>query len=231
MTFDLSPQHAAVRDNARALAQEIGNIAREVDYSAVVPASLTARMHPMAERDLLSLVVWVEEVAVASAAVALGAATAPGGRALKLAGLRGAAETESTPRGQLALAAAALGIGRAALNEAVTELRRVAAQPSTDAEKPQWVAADVATELDAARLMTYKAALTGTEPDIAVARLLASSAASRAVDAAVRILGEPALAQDSPIERLTRDVRAVAVLNGSEEEQRAAAAGGLLPRQ
>jgi hypothetical protein len=231
MTFELSPKHTEVRDNARGLAHEIATTAREIDRTAVVPASLAERGHALTEKDLLSLVVWVEEVAVVSAAVALGAASAAGGEALRLAGLRGAVETASTSRGQIALAATALGIGRAALNEAVTELRRVATQPSGDAEKPQWVAADVATELDAARLMTYKAALTGTESDIAVARLLACAAASRAVDAAVRILGAAALTQDSPIERLTRDVRAIAVLNGSEEDQRAAAAAGLLPQQ
>jgi hypothetical protein len=230
MTFELSTEHAAVRDEARALAQSIGESSSEIDRTAVVPAQLASSTARFAERDLLTLVLAVEELATANAAVAVSVAGRDDTRPLALTGLRGGSEVEPTPRGQLVLAAAALGIGRAALDEAVRELRKGAAQPSSATEKPHWVAADVATELEAARLLAYKAARTGSEGDIAVARLMASAAATRAVDAAVRIVGAAALTEGSTIERLARDVRAIAVLAGTEEDQRAVAAEDLLPQ-
>jgi alkylation response protein AidB-like acyl-CoA dehydrogenase len=109
-------------------------------------------------------------------------------------------------------------------------LRRSTATTGTHVDKPHWVVADVATDLDAARLLTYKAARTTSDVDIAIARLLASAAATRAVDAAIRIVGPPALTAGSVVERLSRDVRAVSVLIGTEEEQRAVAAEGLFPQ-
>ena len=90
--------------------------------------------------------------------------------------------------------------------------------------------ADVATDLEAARLLTYRAAGTKATADIALARLLASAAAQRAVDAAVRVAGASALAEGSALERLARDVRVLSVLLGTEERHRTIAAEGLLPR-
>jgi len=115
------------------------------------------------------------------------------------------------------------------MESALAEVRQTAATP-TAVEKPQWLVADVATDLDAARLLTYKAASTMTDADVAVARLLASAAAQRAVDAAVRVAGASALAEGSALERLSRDMRVLSVLLGTEENHRAIAAEGLLPR-
>jgi alkylation response protein AidB-like acyl-CoA dehydrogenase len=128
------------------------------------------------------------------------------------------------------LAAVALGVGQAAADVALADLRRTNAIPGADIEKPHWAVADIATELDAARLMTYKAARTSSDADIALARLLATGAAMRSVDAAVRVLGPPAVAEGHVLERLARDVRALSVLMGTEEQHRAMAADGILPR-
>jgi alkylation response protein AidB-like acyl-CoA dehydrogenase len=229
MTFELSQTHAAARDRARAYAQAVAHQAAEFDRAGAVPSSVARDIGTLGNDDLLALVVVVEEIAAASAAVAALLAGSADAQSLRLSGLRGAKEVEPSPRAQLVLAAVALGIGKAAIDEALAELRRTNKLPGADVEKPHWVVADVATELEAARLLTYKAAGTTTDADIALARLMTATAAMRAVDAAVRVLGAAALVEGTIVERLARDVRAVSVLLGTEEDQRALAAEGLLP--
>jgi alkylation response protein AidB-like acyl-CoA dehydrogenase len=229
MTFELSSASVATRDQARAFARSVRARAAEIDRAAAVPVELVRELATLDASDAMALVVAVEEVAVASAAVAAGVVAGNGGPVMGLSGLRGASAPEETPRAQLALAAIALGVGRAALESALAEVRQTSATPA-EVEKPQWLVADVATELDAARLLTYKAASTMSDADIALARLLASAAAQRAVDAAVRVAGASALADGSALERLARDMRVLSVLLGSEERHRAIAAEGLLPR-
>jgi alkylation response protein AidB-like acyl-CoA dehydrogenase len=228
MTFELSPQHTAVRDRARGLAQMVAAKAAEIDggYS---PTEFAGELVSIGGSDPLGLVLAAEEVATASAAVAVASLATKSARALTFSGLRGACEIEGTPREQLVLAAVALGIGTAAVDAALGELRRSTATPGADVEKPHWVVADVATELNAARLLVYKAAHTSDDADIALARLMASEAAGRAVDAAVRVIGAAALESGHRVERLTRDVKALSVLVGTEEDQRAMAADRLLP--
>lgn len=228
MMFELSPEQVAARDKARAFAGTLAGQAAEIDASAVVPADVAREVTAMSAGHLSTLVLAVEEIAAASPAAATSAVAASGGSALAMTGLRGAFAVEASTRGHLALAAVALGIGRAAVEAALRELRDAAAG-ARDVEKPHWVVADAATELDAARLLTYKAAQTGADADVALARLMASAAAARAVDAAVRVVGQGSLMQGSEVERLARDVRAVSVLVGTEEDQRTVAAEGLLP--
>ena len=229
MMFELSPEHAAVRDQARALAQTLAAQAAEIDTRAALPADVVREVTALATGDPLTLVLTVEEVAAVSASAATSAAASGSGRALGMTGLRGASDIENSARAQLTLAAVALGIGRAAADAALRELRETSGV-ARDVEKPHWVVADVATDLEAARLLTYKAAQTGTAAEVAMARLMASAAATRAVDAAVRIIGPASLVEGSALDRLSRDVRAVSVLIGTEEDQRAAAAEGLLPQ-
>jgi alkylation response protein AidB-like acyl-CoA dehydrogenase len=237
MTFELSPDLLEARERARTLAAaEIQPLAAAIDRDAAVPDAVArAAEGAIVARDALSLVVTVEEIAAASGAVALNAAL-PGrsGAALGLAGLRGAVAIEDSPRAQLALAAVALGLGRAALQSALGMLKEATANRGTHTDAPHWVVADVATEIDGARLLAYKAAQSDGREDaaseIAMARLLASGAAGRAVDAALRIAGAEGYRDGAPLERLARDIRAVAVLHGTEERQRAQAAEGLLPQ-
>jgi hypothetical protein len=231
MNFDPSPEQQAAQARARAFAATLQSCAADIDRDARVPGDVQGEASALLDGDELSTLLGLEEIAAESAAVAIAAAArtdvaaAPG-----LSGLRGAPALEDSPRAQLALAAIALGVGRKALDQSLEELRRATAVRGAEVEKPHWVAADVATELDAARLMTHKAARTGTAVDIALARLMASAAAERATAAALRIVGAHALDQGSTLERLARDARAIAVLLGTEERWRAIAADGLYPR-
>ena len=231
MNFELSAEQAAVRDRARAFAGAARARAAEIDQAGVIPAPLVRDARALCDADPLPLAVVIEQIATASAALAIAAAAsekpAP---TLDLSGLRGAPALASEPRSQLVLAAVALGIGRAALEVSIEELRQSTVTPGADVEKPHWVVADAATEIDAARLLTHKAARTMADADVAIARLMATAAADRAVDAALRVAGSDALKQGSALERLARDVRAVALILGTEENQRAVAADALFPR-
>ena len=96
----------------------------------------------------------------------------------------------------------------------------------------QWMLADMATELDAARMLTWKAADSrqrqrggGTEPgpltlDAAMAKLYASEAAHRAADKAMQILASHGYRRGSLVERLFRDARATEIYQGTSEIQR-----------
>lgn len=237
MTFDLTDRQATAREAARRLAEDrIAPLAAAIDRAAQVPPDLAGQAAALvqAAADQVSLVVVIEELAAASGAVALVAASDDAGaRVLALAGLRGGAVIDEGPGGQLILTAVTLGLARTALDRALADLREAARTQGRDNEKPHWVVADVATELDAARLLAYHAAAarSDVEPEtaIAMARLTAMSAAAHAVDAALRLAGAGAYAEGQPLERIARDVRAVSLLMGTEEDQRATAARGLLP--
>jgi alkylation response protein AidB-like acyl-CoA dehydrogenase len=237
MTFELSPELVAAQARARTLAAtEVRPNAAAIDRDAAIPEAVArAASAVLGSGDPLALVVTIEELAVASGAVALAAGCpSPAAPPLGLAGLRGAAMVDDTPSAQLVLAAVALGLGRAALESALDGLKQSTANRGSHSDAPHWVVADVATELDGARLLIYKAARSAgrehAEADIAMARLLASGAAARAVDAALRIAGRLGYEPGAALERLARDVRAISVLLGTEERLRAQAAEGLLPQ-
>jgi butyryl-CoA dehydrogenase len=129
--------------------------------------------------------------------------------------------------GRVAIAAQALGVGAAALEQAIEHARRRHAfgQPIGNYQAIQWMLADVATELDAARLLTLKAADTRQRQarpalDAAMAKLFASEAAHRAADKAMQILASSGYRRGSVVERLFRDVRATEIYQGTSEVQR-----------
>ncbi len=139
--------------------------------------------------------------------------------------------------GRVAIAAQALGVGTAALREALSHAksREAFGQPIGNYQAIQWMLADVATELDAARLLTLKAAdsvdrqaTTAQTPhgastktlDASMAKLFASEAAHRAADKAMQILASKGYRRGSVVERLFRDVRATEIYQGTSEVQR-----------
>jgi butyryl-CoA dehydrogenase len=136
--------------------------------------------------------------------------------------------------GRVAIAAQALGVGRAALDEALAhaKTRETFGQPIANYQAIQWMLADSATELDAARMLMWKAADAMTrrgqpagEPgamthDAAMAKLFASEAAHRAADRAMQILASKGYRRGSLVERLFRDVRATEIYQGTSEVQR-----------
>jgi alkylation response protein AidB-like acyl-CoA dehydrogenase len=127
------------------------------------------------------------------------------------------------------MAAVGLGIGRRALREALTTAR--AAHTAAAGEQTvQGLLADAATELDAAMLMTWKAASAAASlADASLAKLAVTSAAQRAVERATQVVGADSFQRGHPIERLAQDVRALELFAGRTEALRAAAAEELLP--
>jgi alkylation response protein AidB-like acyl-CoA dehydrogenase len=129
--------------------------------------------------------------------------------------------------GRVAIAAQALGVGRAALDEALGYVRQREAfgHPISVFQSIQFQLADVATELDAARVLTWKAAdARDRQPhatiEAAMAKLQASEAAHRAADRAMQILASEGYRKGSTIERLFRDIRAAEIYQGTSEVQR-----------
>jgi butyryl-CoA dehydrogenase len=137
--------------------------------------------------------------------------------------------------GRVAIAAQALGIGAAALGEALAYARQRQAfgHPIGDYQAIQWMLADVATELEAARLLTLKAAAAKDRQEritveASMAKLAASEAAHKAADKAMQILASAGYRRGSPTERLFRDARATEIYQGTSEAQRMIIAAGVL---
>jgi butyryl-CoA dehydrogenase len=137
--------------------------------------------------------------------------------------------------GRIAIAAQALGIGEAAITEAIAyaKQRETFGQPIANYQAIQWMLADMATELEAARMLTWKAAAGRTDQghgtvEAAMAKLAASEAAHKAADRAMQILASAGYRRGSVAERLFRDVRAAEIYQGTSEAQRMIIASGIL---
>jgi len=129
--------------------------------------------------------------------------------------------------GRVAIAGQALGVGQAALDEALAyaKRRRTFGQAIANYQAVQWMLADMATELDAARMLTLKAAAAKSQQErisleASMAKLYASEAAHRAADKAMQILASAGYRRGSRVERLFRDVRATEIYQGTSEVQR-----------
>ena len=129
--------------------------------------------------------------------------------------------------GRVGIAAQALGIGEAALAEAIAhaKTRQQFGEPIANYQAIQWMLADSATELAAARLLTWKAADAKDRQEHAAfeastAKLAASEAAHRSADRAMQILASAGYRRGSIVERLFRDVRATEIYQGTSEAQR-----------
>jgi butyryl-CoA dehydrogenase len=137
--------------------------------------------------------------------------------------------------GRVAIAAQALGIGEAAIAEAIAHAKRREqfGQPIANYQAIQWMLADMATELDAARLLTWKAAAFKDRQEritleASMAKLAASEAAHKAADKAMQILASAGYRRGSVVERLFRDVRATEIYQGTSEAQRMIIAANVL---
>jgi alkylation response protein AidB-like acyl-CoA dehydrogenase len=137
--------------------------------------------------------------------------------------------------GRVGIAAQALGVGQAALDEALAHARtrETFGRPIARYQAIQWFLADMATELEAARWMTWKAAAsrdaaTLTAAEASMAKLAASEAAHRAADRAMQILASAGYRRGSRVERLFRDARATEIYQGTSEVQRMIVAGAVV---
>jgi len=137
--------------------------------------------------------------------------------------------------GRVGIAAQALGIGDAAVDEAIAfaKSRHAFGQPIAKFEAIQWMIADIATELEAARMLTWKAAVAKdtrerSTIEASMAKLAASEAAHKAADRAMQILASAGYRRGSVVERLFRDVRATEIYQGTSEAQRMLIAKAIL---
>jgi acyl-CoA dehydrogenase len=149
-------------------------------------------------------------------------------------GFRLAMETLDTFRASVG--AAACGMARRALDESIryAATRKQFGKLLCEHQLVQEKLADMATELDAARLLVYRAAYTRDTTETRVtreaseAKLFATEAAGRIIDSAVQIHGGAGLVRGSVVERLYRDVRALRIYEGTSEIQKLVIAGQLL---
>jgi acyl-CoA dehydrogenase len=149
-------------------------------------------------------------------------------------GLRLALQTLDVFRASVG--AAACGMARRALDESLlhAKTREQFGKPISGHQLIQAKLADMATELDAARLLTYRAAYLkdhGAEPstrEASEAKLFATEAAQRVIDQAVQIHGGAGLVRGAVVERLYREVRALRIYEGTSEIQKLIIANQLL---
>jgi acyl-CoA dehydrogenase len=126
------------------------------------------------------------------------------------------------------VAAAALGLARRALDEAVDRAatRKVSGAPLADLQMTQSALADSAVEVDAAALLVYRAAWakdTGTARitrESSSAKLFATEMAQRVIDRAVQIFGGHGVRVGVKVEALYREVRALRIYEGASEVQK-----------
>jgi alkylation response protein AidB-like acyl-CoA dehydrogenase len=136
---------------------------------------------------------------------------------------------------RISIAAMALGLGRAALELSLTYAREREAfgQPIANFQAVQLKLADMATELEAARLLIYQAAVLKDRGQrftrqAAMAKLYASEAADRACWQAIQIYGGMGYSREMHVERLYRDNRVTLIGDGTSEIQRLLIARQLL---
>jgi alkylation response protein AidB-like acyl-CoA dehydrogenase len=129
--------------------------------------------------------------------------------------------------GRIGIASLALGIGLAAMDYAREYLgeREQFGQKIGNFQGLQWMVADRYTELEAARLLTMKAAFEKEQglafsTAASMAKLFSSEKANDACYSAIQILGGAGYTKDLPLERMARDVRITSIYEGTSEIQR-----------
>jgi acyl-CoA dehydrogenase len=132
--------------------------------------------------------------------------------------------------------AAALGFARRALDEAVRRVkeRQAFGRKLAEFQATQMRLADMATEIDAAALLIYRAAWTRdcaaerVTREAAMAKMYATEAAQRVIDSAVQLFGGMGVVRGVPVERLYREIRALRIYEGTTEIQKLVIASQVL---
>ena len=133
------------------------------------------------------------------------------------------------------VAAAALGFARRALDEALQHVtqRKMFNQTLADFQLTQAKLAQMATTIDSAALLTYRAAWQRDQGrtvtrEAAMAKMAATEGAQQVIDAAVQLFGGLGVVSDHPVERLYREIRALRIYEGATEVQQLIIARDLL---
>ena len=137
--------------------------------------------------------------------------------------------------GRIGMATGAVGVARAALEAAVpyTHQRQQFGQPISNFQAIQFMVADMATEVDCARLLTWRAAWLKDqgkpfEKEAAMAKLYASEVAMRTTTKAVQIFGGYGYTREFPVERYMREAKLFEIVEGTSEVQRMVIANHVL---
>jgi acyl-CoA dehydrogenase len=125
------------------------------------------------------------------------------------------------------VAGAALGFGQRALDEALHHAvnRSMFGKTLADFQLTQATLADMVTELDAARLLTYRAGWLHDSgrpcaKEVAMAKMTATESAQRVIDRAVQLFGGRGVMHGERVEQLYRDIRALRIYEGATEVQK-----------
>ncbi len=137
------------------------------------------------------------------------------------------------------IGAMALGVARAAYDYALdyAKIREQFGRPIIDNQAIAFTLADLATEIDAARLLVWRAAnmaargLPYTRAEGSMAKLKGSEVAVRATERAIQILGGNGYTRDYPVERWARDAKIFTIYEGTSEIQRLMIASALAGRR
>ena len=137
--------------------------------------------------------------------------------------------------GRIGIAAQSVGIAQAALDESIeySKQREQFGRPIAKFQAIQWMIADMATRIEAARYLVYNAAYVKDKgerfsKEAAMAKLFASETAMEAAIKAVQIHGGYGYTKEYTVERLFRDAKITAIYEGTSEVQRMVIAGSLL---
>jgi hypothetical protein len=240
MTFDFTPEQQALAERARAAAASIGDsVANAIDTLGTIAEDISTSLKTQSltgvfKDSAVNAAIVLEELAAVSAGLGahVGFSAALDGQDAKtvvpvaLAGLRSSetalarveiADAAAKMKARLAAAAVAIGIGRAAVAHAIASMKRTGVKPGPDESAPHWTFADGATEVAAARVLTYDAAQKldrkeSADDAVRRAHLFAAKAAALAVDAAIKVEGVSGYAKGGLLERLSRDARTLQVI-------------------
>ncbi len=138
-------------------------------------------------------------------------------------------------RGRITIAAMSVGLGRGALEEALAYAKQRTAfgKPIFEHQSIQFMLADMGMEVDAARLLTRKAAMLSdagkpSNIDASIAKLFASEIATKSCLNAIQIFGGNGYTKEVPVERYMRDAKLCEIGEGSSQIQRVIIARHLL---
>ena len=139
--------------------------------------------------------------------------------------------------GRISIAALSLGIAQGAFDAALqyTQQRKQFGKAISEFQGIQWKIADMATQLDAAKLLTFRAAQMKdagmkTTLESAMAKLYASEVAVKICDEGVQLHGGYGFIKDYPAEKFYRDVKVCTIGEGTSEIQRLVIAREVLKR-
>ncbi|MBE6036586.1 MAG: acyl-CoA dehydrogenase [Clostridiales bacterium] len=136
--------------------------------------------------------------------------------------------------GRIGIAAQSVGIAQGALDEAIkyAKERKQFGKPITAFQNTQFLVAELQTKIDAARLMTWRAAKAKDNHEdyasyAAMAKLFASSTAVEVTRAAVQIMGGYGYCREYPVERMYRDAKITEIYEGTSEVMKMVISGGM----